>query len=253
MTNPTSTSLNAERALDILLILGEVGPEGLSLMQVSQKVGSGKSAVHRSLAALQKKGFVEAAERYGHYRLGPAIPMLARRQERLEPQIELLRPGITEFSRRTGFGVYVMVEAGVDAVCAEMVSRTSRQHFSMGIGARVPMGVAAGSLALLSILPEESAARIINANAERYISHPSLLHIDAQIVSQEVAAARQRGYAVNNGFYLPGSGGLGLPVRPRATYDSPVALSFNAPLELMTECWMDKTIAELRESIAPKA
>lgn len=253
MTKSTATSLNAERALEILLMLGEVGPEGLSLMQISQKIGVGKSAVHRSLAALQEKGFVEPAERYGHYRFGPAIPMLARRQERLEPQIEGLRPGITDFSRRTGFAVYVMVQAGVDAVCAEMVSRSSRRTFTMGIGARVPMGVAAGSLALLSALPEKTATGIIHANANRYLSHPSMLHVDAAIIAEEVGAARQRGYAINPGYYLPGTGGLGLPVRPSAAYDSPMAVSFNAPLELMTEDWMETSISELKASIKPAA
>lgn len=114
-----ASSLNAERTLDILLVLGEVSLEGLSLAQITQRVGCGKSSVHRSLVALLHKGFVESSGRYGCYRLGPAVPMLARSQERLEPQIEKVRPGITEFSRRTGFTMYLMVQAGVDAVCAE--------------------------------------------------------------------------------------------------------------------------------------
>lgn len=250
MVKPTSTSLNAERALEILLILGEVGLEGLSLAQITRKMDCGKSAVHRSLAALQKKGFVEPAKRYGHYRLGVAIPMLARRHERLEPRIEVLRPGMTEFARRTGFTVYVMVQAGVDAVCAEMVSRASRERFTLGIGGRVPMGVAAGSLALLSMLPEKNAARIIHANADRYEKHPSLRPIDTSIIAKEVGAARKRGYAINLGYYLPGTGGLGLPLKPREAYDSSIAISFNAPLELMTDDWIDGIIAELRECIS---
>src|SRR5690606_32256395 len=153
------------------LVLGEVGPEGLSLSEIARRIGGAKSAAHRSLAALLNKGFAEPTGRYGHYRLGPAIPMIAGRQERLEPQIQLVRPGMTEFARRTGFTVYLMVQAGVDAVCAEMVSRSTRRQFTMGVGARVPMGVAAGSLALMSMLAEDASAAIIKANAERYQRH----------------------------------------------------------------------------------
>lgn len=249
---PTNTSsLNAERALEILLVLGDVGPEGLSLADIARRIGGNKSAAHRSLAALLHKGFAEPAGRYGHYRLGPAIPMIAGRQERLEPQIQLIRPGMTEFARRTGFTVYLMVQAGVDAVCAEMVSRSTRRQFTMGVGARVPMGVAAGSLALLSMLPEDAAAAIIRSNAERYLRHPALRHVDATVIAQSVAQARTRGYAINMGYYLPGEGGLGLPVPRRGLYEVNVAVSFNAPLEMMNDDWIEATINELRDCLGP--
>lgn len=249
MPNTVASSLNAERALEILLVLGEAGAEGVGLAEIAQRTASAKSAVHRSLAALLNKGFAEAAGRYGHYRLGPAIPILAQRQERLEPQVQLIRPGMTEFARRTGFTVYLMVQAGVDAVCAEMVSRSTRRQFTMGVGARVPMGVAAGSLALLSMLSEENAAQIIAANAERYAMHPSLRHVDAEVVTELVADARHRGYAVNMGYYLPGEGGLGLPVPRRNRYEVNVAVSFNAPLELMNDPWIEDIMANLRDCL----
>lgn len=251
MARHSTTSLNAERALDILLILGETGPEGVALSQIAQRIGSAKPAVHRSLVALMHKGFAEPASRYGHYRLGPAVEMIARSQRRLEPQVQLFRPGMTEFARLTGFTVYLMVQAGVDAVCAEMVSRSTRRQFTMGIGARVPMGVAAGSLALLSMLPEAEAGQIIAANAPRYLDHPSLRPVDAALVTDQVEAARRHGYAVNMGFYLPGEGGLGLPVPARHLYEVNVAISFNAPLEMMTPGWITATIARLRDCIGP--
>jgi len=250
MKMAVSTSLNAERALDILLVMGEVGLEGLSVSQITGHVGGGKSAVHRSLMALLHKGFIEPSGRYGHYRLGPAVPMLALRHERLEPQIETLRPGMTEFSRRTGFTVYLMIQAGVDAVCAEMVSRSTRRHFTMGVGARVPMGVAAGSMGLLSMLSPDAAQRIIEGNSERYTQHPSLRQIDARIIAEQVAAARRIGYAINMGYYLPGEGGLGLPIPGRGPFDINMAISFNAPLELMSDEWMATTIQQLRECIS---
>lgn len=246
MTVARTSSLNAERALEILLLLGEVGPEGLALGEIVARVGGAKSAVHRSLTALQIKGFAEPAGRRGAYRLGPAVAMLAQRQHRLEPQIQRIRPGMTEFARRTGFTAYLMVQAGEDAVCAEMVSRSTRRHFTLGVGGRVPMGVAAGSLALLSILSEESAARIIAANAARYLRHPSLRPIDAGVIAHQVAEARWRGYAVNMGYYLPGQGGLGLPLRPSGPYEVDAAVSFNAPLEMMDDGWIETTIAVLR-------
>lgn len=242
----SASSSNAERTLDIILALGEVGPEGLSLGEIAQRIGSAKSATHRTLVALLQKGFAEPTGRYGHYRLGSAVPMLARRQERLEPQVQKVRPGMTEFARRTGFTVYLIVQSGVDAACAEMVSRSTRHQFSMGVGARVPMGVGAGSLALLSLFPDDTVRQIVDSNADRYREHPSSRPVDSDVIFGQVADAKQLGYAVNMGFYFPGQGGIGLPRPARGSYEIDMAVSFNAPLEIMTPDWIAGQIGILR-------
>ncbi|WP_445503042.1 IclR family transcriptional regulator [Microvirga sp. G4-2] len=244
-----NASTNAVRALDILLVLGECGAEGIALADIAERVGEAKPAVHRSLVSLIQKGFAEPAGRHGHYRLGPAIPMLARRQERLEPLVLKFRPGMTEFARRTGHPVYMMVQAGLDAVCADMVIRSPDRQFSMGVGGRVPMGVAAGSIALMSIMPESDCLYLLETNAHRYLSHPSVQYVDKSIVLGQVRDAQRRGFAVNMGYYLPGEGGLGLPVPSSSLYEVDVAISFNAPLEMMTEAWLLRVIDELRDCL----
>jgi DNA-binding IclR family transcriptional regulator len=243
----SNTSTNAVRALDILLLLGDGGAEGVSLADIAAGVGHPKPAVHRSLVSLLQKGFVEPAGRHGRYRLGPTIPMLARQQARLEPLVLKFRPGMTEFARRTGHSVYMMVQAGVDAVCAELVTRSPRRQLSMGVGGRVPMGIAAGSVALMSIMTEAERQQLLDANAGRYLSHPSVQHIDRTIVEAQIRDAQRLGYAVNMAFYLPGEGGLGLPVPGSSLYEVNVAISFTAPLEMMTEKWIPEIVEELKD------
>ncbi|WP_245410174.1 IclR family transcriptional regulator [Falsochrobactrum shanghaiense] len=245
-----NASSNAVRALDILLVIANAHEDGLALAEIAQQLGETKPAVHRSITSLLHRGFVESAGKRGHYRLGPAIFLLARRQARLEPLIAKFGPGMTEFARRTGFTVYMMVQAGVDAVCAEMISRFTQQQLWMGIGARVPMGVAAGSLALLSMLPEADARQIIERNASRYAQHPAVQHVDEKVVAAQAADARRRGYAVNLGYYLPGEGGIGLPIKATSMYEMDIAISFTAPLELMTESWIENIVGELKSCLA---
>lgn len=74
----TNASSNAVRALDILIVLGEAGADGFALADIAERIGEAKPAVHRSLVSLLQKGFAEPAGKHGFYRLGPAIPMLAR-------------------------------------------------------------------------------------------------------------------------------------------------------------------------------
>ena len=73
VTKPLSSSSNAERALDIVLALGEVGPEGLSLAEIAERMGCAKSVAHRSLVALLQKGFAEPTGR-ALARITPHIP-----------------------------------------------------------------------------------------------------------------------------------------------------------------------------------
>lgn len=244
-----SKSLNASRALDILIVLGEAGRDGLSLARITQEVGGAKSAVHRSLGSLLQKGFVETTGRYGSYRLGPAIALLARTQVDLEKQIQQYRPGMTEFARMTGFTVYLIVQAGVDALCAELVSRSVERQLSMGVGARVPMGIGAGSLALLAMLTDEAAEAIIEANAVRYTHTAALRHLDKDVIKTKRQLALERGYAINMGYYLPGAGGLAIAIPAKNYHNVNVAISFNAPLEMMTDSWMDQIMSELRACI----
>jgi len=244
-----NASTNAMRALDILLVLGESGAEGIALADIAERVGEAKPAVHRSLVSLIQRGFAESAGRHGHYRLGSAIPLLARRQQRLEPLILKFRPGMTEFARRTGHPVYMMVQAGLDAVCADMIIRSPDRQLTLGVGGRVPMGVAAGSVALMSIMAEADCAYLLETNANRYLSHPSVQYVDRSVVLGQVRDAQRRGFAVNMGYYLPGEGGLGLPIPSTSLYEVDVAISFNAPLEMMTEAWLLRVIDELRDCL----
>jgi DNA-binding IclR family transcriptional regulator len=156
---------------------------------------------------------------------------------------------MTEFARRSGHTVYMMVQAGIDAVCAEMVSRFPDRQFTMGVGGRVPMGVAAGSIALMSIMPEADCLALLETNAPRYLSHPSVQYVDKSVVISQIEDARRRGFAVNMAYYLPGEGGLGLPVRATNPYELNAAISFTAPLEMMTEDWLPKIIDELRDCL----
>lgn len=112
------------------------------------------------------------------------------------------------------------------------------------------MGVAAGSVALMSLLSDSDRLQLLDANAQRYISHPSVRHVDRSIVVVQIEDAGRRGYAVNMGYYLPGEGGLGLPIPGANPFEVNIAISFTAPLEVMTEEWIGGSIAELKSCLA---
>lgn len=60
---------SVDRALDILLLLQQEGRE-MGVTQISSALGIYKSTVHRTLATLEKRGFVEQNADNGKYWLG---------------------------------------------------------------------------------------------------------------------------------------------------------------------------------------
>ena len=75
---PQPSTRAVDRALDILLCFSRDEPT-LTLTQIVERVGMHKSTVHRLLATLERKRFLQRAEENGSYRLGLALLELGRR------------------------------------------------------------------------------------------------------------------------------------------------------------------------------
>src|SRR5690606_34309363 len=74
-----------------------------------------------------------------------------------------------------------------------------------------PLGVGAGSLAMLSTLPDDEVEAMLDANAsvlsERYPMLPPAR------IREDVAATRASGYALNPGLIFANSWGIGVALR----------------------------------------
>lgn len=246
-------SSNVARAGEILLVLGEAGPDGLSLQEISRNLAEAKPAVHRALGALALKGFVEPTGRHGYYRLGPAIYGLARRQARADVLATRMRPALIDIVARIGQPVFLMARAGHDAICLEMLAPTPAQTLTGGTGGRVPLGVAAGSLALLSSMPNEAALQVIEANAERYRNYPSLRPLSAELMRELVQEARARGYALDFGYYFPNGGGIGIAVETGLPGGAELSISVSIYGEMHTPEKLDALAQDIRLTIARHA
>lgn len=243
-------SSNAARAADILLALGEAGPEGLSLQTLSQQLDEAKPAVHRGLSALALKGFVESAGRRGHYRLGPAIYGLVKRASRIEGLVARMRPALMDISARFERTAYLMARSGYDAVCVETHNYGFASNLTGGAGGRVPLGIPAGSLALLATLPEATARQVVTANAQRYENYPTLRPLNGETVYKMASEARELGYAYDFDLYFPNEGGIGVPVETGLHGEVELSISIGFDAETYSRSYLDWLAAEIRSAIA---
>ena len=232
-----------------MIALGEAGEEGMSLQSIAQALGQEKPAIHRSLGALALKGFVEATGRRGYYRLGPAIYGLARRNSRIESLVSRFRPALMEIAARLEKNVFMMARAGYDAVCVESHTYGYASTLTGGTGGRVPLGVPAGSLALLASLPDATAQQVIAANAGRYESYPTLQPINAQIMSEMVNETRERGYGSDFNLYFPNEGGIGVPIETGLHGEVELSISLGVSSGEHSRAQLDALAAEVTQII----
>jgi DNA-binding IclR family transcriptional regulator len=82
-----------DKALALLELLAEAGPDGMALRDVVETSGLNKASAHRTLQALQHRGFAEQ-DTNQRYRLGSRPALLVERFLREENLPTLFRPAL---------------------------------------------------------------------------------------------------------------------------------------------------------------
>lgn len=154
------------RGLAVVRLLTQVGTIGLRMGEIGRRLGLNKSTAARLTLTLVDEGFVVQYRATGRYRLGPeafAAGLAA------EPDYGLQRsfaPLLRALAAETGDTVFFTVLHGYESICL------SRDEGDFPIrnqlikpGDRWPLGVGAGSCALLAALSDAEIADVLRLNA----------------------------------------------------------------------------------------
>lgn len=240
-----ATSSNASRAAAMLLLLGRAGVEGAALKDLAEELDDAKPPVLRCLQSLIEFGFAEQVAR-GRYRLGPSIFSLARSEGAVQVEIARWRSVLDELAEGLGQTVYLVRRAGFDiTVVDKQVGTSPVQALVSAIGGRLPMGVGAGSIAILSTFDRPKWMEIVKRNAAKY----SKWNLDADIVSKHVDQATIRGYAYDSGLLIPELAGLSVPIRERGQYESDLSLTMSVPIRFFEINQPSEIAAKVRHII----
>ncbi|MEX0370137.1 MAG: IclR family transcriptional regulator [Tateyamaria sp.] len=148
------------RAADILRLLGrETG--GLSLGQISKRVGLPRSTVQRIISALAGEGFVSTARGDGGIRLGREIQNLARAVS--SDMRARLRPVMEQLAEDTGETVDLAILEGAHMLFIDQIEGSHRLRTVSRIGETFPLTTTANGRAALACMPPERAAVLIRA------------------------------------------------------------------------------------------
>ncbi|MGP3755116.1 IclR family transcriptional regulator [Streptomyces sp. IBSNAI001] len=183
-----------DKAMEVLSALVETGAPH-RLADLARRTGLTKPTVHRLLRGLAGSGFVEPAEG-GSYRAGPRLLGLAAAALDNGPALRRIRPVLAELRTRTGLLAHYAVRDGDAAVCLE-VSEPAREYaLELRPGSRAPLLLSAPGLAVLAALPPAEAEDAFSAGEAA--GHP--LPVPAADLRDEIAAAAERGYAIDDQY-----------------------------------------------------
>ena len=201
-----------DRAVAILTWVGNSGEKGMRLVDLQRALGLTRPTVHRILSSLIEHGLVACDERTRTYRLGWEAAVLGWSAAPGGYDLrEVAQESMERLARETGVTVVLCACSRHDLVC---IDRKTGDYpikvFTVEIGIRRPLGVGAGSIAVLASMPEDQAMAALDAVKDRLKAYSDKLR---RGIVPAMRAARKAGYAVSDGFVLPNVRAAGVALR----------------------------------------
>lgn len=235
-----------ERASLVMRVIASRNGVGMRLVDVTRSAKLEQSTAHRILKCLIAEGMVKRNPQTRRYHLGHLIFELGLAAASQFNLCAICHPSLVRLSEKTGDTVFLTVRSGFDTVCLDRREGAFPiKTLTLDIGTRRPLGVGAGGVALLMLLPEHTVEEIVNTNALRLGGYGDLT---VPAVVKLVNQSRELGYALNDSHITPGATSVGMAIRSQ--YGVPfLAISIGAISSRMDGDRQRELAALLREEV----
>lgn len=217
MPAPPSTSI--EKALDLLITLGELGGSS-GLQALSERAGVPKSSAHRLLQSLASRGLVSRTT-VGDYQLGSALVVLGDLARRGDALLSASEPALRELAATTRQSCFLVLARGGTLEVALVAEGSGFLRAMPTVGARVPVHASATGRLYLALDP----AQVQLAAAAEWERFTNRTPASKRALAARVAEAKARGYDVNVGEWMPDVAVVAAPVRLGSGLAATVALA----------------------------
>ena len=184
----------------------------LSLSDICQRTGFPKSTAHRFLASLRDAGLLDQDNGRDRYRLGLKLFELGNTVLANMDLHREARPYIEALGRLTDQAVHLAVFDGRHAIVVQR-SDPQQEPGSRAFFESAPAHCTSVGKAILAHQPEAALQRFIAAGLQRFTDTTIT---DGGALIQELAATRDRGYAIDEGEHQPGLRCVGVPIHDQS-------------------------------------
>lgn len=198
-----------ERMMDVLAAVAASGDAGARLADVVTATELNRATTYRFLKALQATGMLDHEEQTGCYFIGIKVAELAQAASRRFALPTRTETDLRSLADTTGDTVYLTARVGSEAVCiARHEGSFPIRTLTLEVGDRRPLGIGAGSLALLAFMPAHDQVSIIKSSGSEY----ARFKLTGDDVLKMVQQAERLGYALNDGRIIEGMSAVALPI-----------------------------------------
>lgn len=196
----------------VFAILMAFGPRhrSMSLPEMAEATGIGKSAAQRFSHTLEDLGYLRKDPETKRYSLTPRILELGFRYIHADPLIGYAEPFLAELSQRSRESVNLWRPSGGDMICVTRFPGAQGLVAPMPLGQRLPMFCTSAGRAYLSMLPEAEARALLQA--QDYTPRLATTVTDPDEIWRLVQKARVDGYASAFSQYYATDLSFGAPI-----------------------------------------
>lgn len=222
------------RAIEVVRTVAQIQRSGASLSRVAMATGFSTPTAYRLLRSLTEERLLIYDEKNRYYYVGPLafeLGLAALPETRVDLRWSEI---VNNVASRTRLTSYLIAQSNDEAVCLLCAQGSAAiRAMPMEVGQRVPLGIGAGSLVILSSLADEEISQILEAHKDRYGVFPGGAQDQDQIL-RRISTTRKRGFSISTGTVASGVTGIGVlatsegSVTRMAVTVSAVASTFSA-------------------------
>jgi DNA-binding IclR family transcriptional regulator len=197
-----------ERSLDILLCFNRQTPE-LSMTQIAEQIGLHKSTVHRLLATLEYKRFLQRDPETGIYRLGIRLLQMAYLTLENNDLRRLATPFLVDLGKQCQETIHLAILDGTDVVFTYIIESPQRVKLAASLGQRLPAFATASGKAILAYSRVEMVQKILNSGMPKYTRYTLLT---SEAFFNDLHQIREQGFAISEQEYEDEINAVAAPV-----------------------------------------
>ncbi len=212
VTREITGAQSVDRALSLLAIVRRNAEAGIGLSELLAESGLNKPTARRLLLALMRAGLVEQDARNRRYHLGEEAFLMGALAATRHNLLEFTGESLRHISDKSEDSSFFSIRRQNLSVCLQREEgRFPIRTHVLQAGAHHPLGIGAGSMALLADLPDEEIEHIVAENEAAIGAR--FPNYTPQVIREQVEATRARGWSLNPGLVLPNSWAIGVVVR----------------------------------------
>lgn len=238
-----------DRALDILILLYDEQRE-LGVTEIGSALGLYKSTVYRTLATLEKRGFVQQNPENGKYWLGMKLYSIGMAVGEKMPLKQLVQPFARKLSQKFNEVVNVSVLDTTSGKFPRSVlihkeeSTNQVLRINPGVGSTSDCYCSAVGKSLLAFSPKEV---LEIAKEEKFSSYTANTLRNWEELMRELEDIREKGYAIDNEEQEIGLTCVAAPILDRNNR-AVAAISLSGPTVRMKSMNSEEIINEVKRT-----